>query len=127
MLRKQGYECGVVERYNSFTHTRNDLFGFIDLIAIGEGRILAVQATGGDGGNHAARRSKALAEPRLKTWLESGGQFAVVSWAKRGARGERKLWTARVEYVTRGDLENSELTGPARAEVLERLGIKVGA
>ena len=106
MLRKQGYECGVVERYNSFTKQRHDLYGCIDLIAVGNGRIIGVQACAG--ASHAARRSKALAEPRLKTWLESGGQFAVISWAKRGGRGERKLWTARVEYVTRGDIENSE-------------------
>jgi hypothetical protein len=106
MMRKDGYTAQVVEKFNSFTKTRLDLFGCIDLIAVGQGRIVGVQACAG--GDHAKRKAKALAEPRLKTWLESGGQFAVVSWAKRGARGERKLWTARVEYVTRGDLENSD-------------------
>lgn len=85
-----------------------DLFNVIDLIAIKPGvGIVGVQATGGEGGNHAARRNKAKAEPALREWLESGGRFEVVSFAKRcsNGRGSRKVVTPRREELTLEQLD----------------------
>jgi len=59
--------------------------------------ILAIQATGGQGGVHAARRAKILAEPRAKAWVDAGGQLEIWSWSKRGSAGKRKIWQLRVE------------------------------
>ena len=93
-----GFECGIVERRVPFRNTTIDLYGFADLIAMKPGvGIIAVQAT--SGGNHAARRAKIAAEPRAKTWLESGGRIEICSWAKRGGRGKRKLWTPNREEI----------------------------
>jgi hypothetical protein len=44
-LREQGYLCEVVEKWNSFTKTRKDLWGWCDILAIRENEILAVQVT----------------------------------------------------------------------------------
>ena len=33
-LREQGYHPEVVEKYNSFTRRTNDLWGFVDILAI---------------------------------------------------------------------------------------------
>ncbi len=102
-LRKLGFQVQVVEKWNSFTHTRNDLFGCIDLIACKPGiGIVGIQATSGE--NHAARRTKSLAEPKLRVWLESGARFELMSFAKRGERGARKLWTMRREEITIQDI-----------------------
>jgi len=77
---------------------RVDLFGVIDLIAMREGvGVVGVQACAG--ASHAARRAKAIAEPRLVTWLASGGRFEVASWSKRGKRGSRKRWAIRREEL----------------------------
>lgn len=47
-LEKRGYLVGSVERWNQFARVRQDLFGFIDMIAISpDGDIVGIQATTG--------------------------------------------------------------------------------
>jgi hypothetical protein len=96
--RKQGWMAGVVERHNTFSHKKNDLFGFAD-IAIAAGRPLLVQACAGS--SHAARRTKLLGERLAQVGLAiaSGYHVEIWSWSKTGARGKRKLWTLRVEKI----------------------------
>ena len=52
----------MVERWNQYAKVRQDLFGFVDILAVRPNEILAVQACAG--ASHAARRDKILAEPR---------------------------------------------------------------
>ena len=90
---KRGWIAQVVEQRIPHTFITRDLFGIIDIIAVVPGEaILGIQATSNNGGTHAARVHKALAEPRLTTWLKAGGRFAVWSWSKRG-----RLWVLREE------------------------------
>ena len=98
-LRKAGWTCAVVERWNQYARIRQDLFGFADILCLRPGEILAVQACAG--ASHAARRAKILAEPRSAEWIAAGGLIEVWSWSKRGGRGKRKLWTQRVERIER--------------------------
>lgn len=103
-LRKLGFEAGVVERRvpNRWDITI-DLFGCIDIVAAREGSgLFGIQAT--TGAHHAARRTKAIAEPKLATWLKAGGRFEVWSWEKQGAAGARKLWKLRREEITLKDI-----------------------
>lgn len=96
--RELGYMCEVVERWNPHAKIRQDLFGFIDIVAVGSMGIVGIQATTTD--NLAARAQKAIALPAFQQW-SGRGIFVLEGWAKRGARGERKLWTPRtiqVEY-----------------------------
>lgn len=97
--KKLGWHVQVVERWNQWARRRIDLFGCIDIVAISGDRIIGIQATCGEGGNHAARRAKALAEPRLRAWLAAGAGFEVWSWRKAGPAGKRKLWTLRREPI----------------------------
>lgn len=93
----------VVERWNPYARIRQDLFGCIDIVALEpHTAIIGVQTTSGS--NLAARRTKALAEPRLRLWLEAGGAFTLHGWSKQGQRGKRKLWTLREEQITLADL-----------------------
>jgi hypothetical protein len=95
--RRRGWVADKVEqRVRSFI-TR-DLFGCIDIVAMTpEGRIVGLQVTGGQGGHHADRRAKILAEPRMAQWVSCGAELQLWSYAKRGAAGARKLWVLRVE------------------------------
>ena len=97
--RRQGWTAQVVEKWNPHARIRQDLFGCIDLIVLdGEpGGVIGVQVT--SGGAHAARVTKSLEEPRLRTWLEAPARFEVWSFAKRGAAGKRKLWTLRAQAI----------------------------
>ena len=96
--RERGWTCQVVERWIPQARRRIDFLGVIDIIALTGTGILGIQACAG--ASHAARRTKAMALPGLRAWLECGGVFAIWSWSKRGARGKRKVWTLREERIT---------------------------
>jgi hypothetical protein len=108
--RKRGWVGDKVEqRVRSFI-TR-DLFGCIDIVAMTpEGRIVGLQVTGGQGGQHAARRAKILAEPRMAQWVACGAGLELWSYAKRGAAGARKLWVLRIE--TWAEMQAAAVVGP---------------
>jgi hypothetical protein len=95
--KRRGWTAQVVERRVPFHHTTIDLFGCIDIVALLPGGIAGIQTCAG--ASHAARRTKSLAEPRLALWLARGGKFSIWSWSKRGARGKRKVWTLREEWL----------------------------
>jgi len=97
--RRYDWTAQVVEKWNPHARIRQDLFGCIDLVVLdGEaGGVLGVQVTSGSA--HAARVTKAMLEPRLRTWLEAPARFEVWSFAKRGAAGKRKLWTLRAQAI----------------------------
>jgi hypothetical protein len=92
LLRKRGYTAEVVERFNSFTKTRHDLFGCIDIIAVGFGHTLAVQTTSSS--NSAARRTKIRAQPAYPLMLASGWQVWVHGWRKKG-----RFWECKEELL----------------------------
>jgi len=103
-LKQQGAIAGVVERFNQFAGPhgiRQDLFGFIDLIALEPARgIIGVQCCARSG--HAAHRTKILENEIAPEWLATGGRIEIWSWAKqkvkRGGKAER--WTPKVEEIT---------------------------
>jgi hypothetical protein len=91
-LEKAGYTVAIVERWNHFSGTRQDLWGFADIIAFRIGMpVMLVQTT--TGSNVAARRKKILANPIARRWVEAGHEVVLHGWALRGERGKRKLWT----------------------------------
>lgn len=107
-LKKLGYEAGVVERHNTFSHKKHDLLGCIDVVAVHPGMVgvLGVQATSGT--NVAARLTKSMDEPRLRTWLKAGGCFVVHGWRKLQEKTKKgttvSRWRLRsIEVVLDGD------------------------
>lgn len=99
------HEVDICEKWNSYTKTRKDLFGVLDLVSLGEGFIWGIQTTSGSG---SSRIAKILAEPRAKTWLENGGRIVVHGWSKRGPRGKVKRWSVREVEVTLADYADVE-------------------
>lgn len=109
--RKRGWVAQVVERTIGRTFIKQDLFGCIDIVALTkpDDGLLGVRGTVGiqatSGSNHAARRDKILAEPRMLSWLEAGNRLELWTWAKRG---KTKRWTLRVESFRVSDFGVSE-------------------
>ena len=97
LLRRQGYRVAITEHWNSFVKRRQDLLGFIDLLAVAPS-MLAIQTTSGP--NVSARIAKILELPAAREWLEAGHRIIVHGWAKRGERGAVKRWSCREEEVT---------------------------
>lgn len=102
-FREAGYMCEVVERWCQFSKRRKDLFGFVDIVAVKEGRIVAIQAT--SGGNTASRVTKINQEPKAQNWLDAGGIILVVGWRplvaykKDGSKAKRPVWKPKVVRV----------------------------
>lgn len=99
-LRKNGYTCQIVETFNHFSMRRNDLFGFVDVLAMkpGQNGVTGIQTT--STGNITARIKKALALPELDTFLACGNRVLFQGWAKRGKAGKVKHWTLDMREVT---------------------------
>ncbi len=116
-LQKQGWLVGITEKWNPHAKIRQDLFGFADLVAIpvdldvgdefscsymGWSEFLVsppvfIQVTSGT--NHAARRDKLLENENVRKVLKCCALVAIISWSKRGAKGKRKIWTPRLEWI----------------------------
>lgn len=109
-LKSLGYVVAIVEKWNPFAKIRQDLFGFIDIVAIKENQlgVLGIQATSDS--NMSARVHKCEANPILKVWLSGGNQCQVWGWGKKGARGKRKTWELRIIPLhVKEDTSNSAL------------------
>lgn len=78
-LREQGYLVEIVEKWNSFTKTRKDLWGWCDLLAIKRDKVLAVQVTAS---GVAARVKKIQASDTLPRVREAGIAIHVHGWRK---------------------------------------------
>ena len=102
-LRDLGYRVEVVEKWNAFTRTKKDLFGCIDLVAIGNGETLAIQVTSRS--NMSARRAKILAAEAFPDMMRSGWQVWLHGWAKN--RSNR--WEIKAELLS----EDSDGNRPA--------------
>lgn len=103
LLRKQGYHVWIVEKTIPFRGIKVDAFGFMDILAYksDDHQVVAVQSTVGS--HHAAHLRKYEEKPlviqRINDWIKHH-KFLIISWRKAGARGKRKLWTARVDNIT---------------------------
>jgi hypothetical protein len=111
-LRKEGYECVVVEQTVRFpdknkgkcpcchatawTMFKRDLWNIADILAVkpSEPGVLLVQTT--TTSNASARYSKIKANPVTDILLKAGNRIHVHGWAKQGPRGKRKVWTLKV-------------------------------
>jgi len=78
-LRELGYLVEVVEKWNSFTRTRKDLWGWADLLAVRRGEVLAVQVTAQAVANRVA---KVAASETVERVREAGIRIEVHGWRK---------------------------------------------
>lgn len=81
-LRKAGYLPAVVEKWNPHAGIRQDLYGFIDVVAIRRDETLAVQACSGAGGDPAERVRKISEHPNVARVREANWRIMVHAWRK---------------------------------------------
>jgi hypothetical protein len=87
-MRERGYPLvQVVEKWNAYARVRQDLFGFIDVVAVGDD-IVGVQATSASNVSH--RVQKITDSPALAILRKAGIRILVHGWAKRKGK-----WTLR--------------------------------
>ena len=79
-MRKQGYLCEVTEKWNPFAKIRQDLYGFIDVLCVGED-VVGVQTT--TKANMKARIDKISNHDNFPFVLHSGIRIVVHGWEKK--------------------------------------------
>ncbi len=89
-LRADGWTAEIVERWNPHARVRNDLYGFIDVLALRGTETLAVQTTSAT--NVSARVHKIADSPHVAAVREAGWLIVVHGWAKKSNR-----WTLTKE------------------------------
>jgi hypothetical protein len=89
--RRLGYLCWVVEKWNSHAGIRQDMFGFIDVLAIKEGETVAIQSTSKP--NVLARVKKIESDElfgAVNDVRKAGWRIVAEGWFKPGSRWECK-------------------------------------
>ena len=87
-MRKRGYLADVTERWIPGANIRRDLFGFGDLLCVGEHEVVMVQCTSAD---HVAERCAKIAHHENVGAVRKGGiRILVHGWRKSKGR-----WTLR--------------------------------
>ena len=88
LLRERGYIVATVEHYNAFPQRKHDLFGCIDLLAIGNGETVAVQVTSKP--HLSERRHKIEEAEAYPEMLRSGWKVVLHGWYKEANRWQLK-------------------------------------
>ena len=94
-LRAAEWLCAVVEHWNHHAKIRQDLYGFVDILAVKPGATLAVQTT--TASNVAARVAKIRESPHLARVLAAGWRVEVHGWAR--PTKTIRVWRQRVVEV----------------------------
>lgn len=79
-LRDAGYTCAITEHWNPFARQRQDLFGFIDILAIKGKDILGIQTTTAT--NLSTRVKKIIKHKNYPLLKNAGIKICVHGWRK---------------------------------------------
>jgi hypothetical protein len=85
-LREHGYDANVTEKWNHFAKVRQDLFGFIDVLAVSDDHMIAIQCTDG---SHHAEHVEPILQSVVARRLAYHMDIEIWSWRK-GLTGERR-------------------------------------
>ena len=115
LLRREGWQPAVVERWLPRINLRQDLWHFADVLACHprERRFLVVQVS--SLGNLAGRLAKVRGRPEAATWLAAGGAIEVHGWALRNGR-----WHCKRVGIRPEDLAAVVITAPPRQRAPSR-------
>lgn len=103
-VRSQGWLADKVEYFNPYARKRKDMFGFADIVALGENSIIAIQSCGSSFSEHFKKITEEphVAENALK-WLDCKGRILLIGWRKvklkRGGKAMR--WKPRIHEFSK--------------------------
>lgn len=114
-LRSQGWEADKVEQFNPHAGKfgqRKDMFGFGDIVAMGEGSIIAVQSCGSAFSEHHRKITEdEKVAPLARRWVENNGRLLLIGWRKvklkRGGKAMR--WEPRIREYSLADFGDEAL------------------
>lgn len=102
-IRSQGWIADKVEQWNPYAGKfgqRKDMFGFADIVALGENSIIAIQSCGQAFSEHNNKIiTDEFASPNALKWLLCGGRIMLIGWrkVKRARGGKAMIWSPRIK------------------------------
>lgn len=87
-LRKTCAAVAVTEKWNPHARIRQDLFGFVDILALSGSETIAVQSTSWD---NVSSRVKKIAESPLVEAVKSAGWSIIVHGWRKSKTGRYEL------------------------------------
>ena len=93
-LREDGWFCWITEHYNYYARKKQDLWGFVDIIALKPGQILGVQTT--TASNMLARIKKIADHENVGAVREAGWTIHVHGWHQ----DDKRKWHCKVKDVS---------------------------
>ena len=93
-LREEGYTCWITEHWNNWSKTRQDLFGFIDILALKGNETLAIQTTTAT--NLKARVKKISDHENVGAVREAGWTIHVHGWHQ----DDKRKWHCKVKEIS---------------------------
>lgn len=110
-LRSMGWLADKVEQFNPYAGKygqRKDMFGFCDIVSLGENSIIAIQSCGQSFSEHDKKiRTDEYAAPNAMKWIQCGGRIILIGWRKvklkRGGKAMR--WSPRIKEYTIKDFK----------------------
>jgi len=93
-LREEGYTCWITEHWNNWSKTRQDLFGFIDILALKGNETLAVQTT--TAANLNARVKKISNHENVGYVRDAGWTIHVHGWHQ----DDKKKWHCKSKDIS---------------------------
>lgn len=109
-MREMGRICGIVEKFNSYAGKygiRQDLFGFIDIIAIDPtDGIIAIQSCGQSFSAHIAKMQEERNE-NVYEWLKHA-PCELWGWRKKKLKrgGKAMRWVPRIADLSIDEFDN---------------------
>ena len=103
LLRERGYIVCRVEQRIPHSFITRDAFNFGDLLAADPGwksgspSVALIQVTTTSHLNNREQKIRDL--PDAWQWIAAGARILLHGWAKRGARGKRKMWTCTEKEI----------------------------
>lgn len=89
LMKRRGYVCAVVEKWNAHARIRQDLFGFIDLLCVRGQEVVGVQTTSGSGD---VARIRKIMEHENFPLVGQAIRVVVHGWRKIKGGGRRLTW-----------------------------------
>lgn len=96
--RELAWHAKVVEKWNAHANIRQDLFGWMDILAFGPNDTLGVQVC--SRGSHSTRKKKILALGIARDWCFAKRRILLISWVKKG-----RFWEDKIEELTKEDFD----------------------
>lgn len=79
-MQDKGYKCFIVEYWHCFAKIRKDLFGFVDILCLGNDEIIGVQVTSL---SNVSARVKKIADHENTPFVRKAGiKILVHGWGK---------------------------------------------